>query len=362
MTGAIRTGKIGAMKRVSIGIVGATGYTGAELVRLLSSHPHVEIAMLVSRSEAGKSLAELLPHLGGVSLPTLSTLDPDALAEGCEVVFLAGETGLAMEHAPALLKSGVRVIDLSADFRLRDPAVFQEWYGIPHRAPDLLREALYGLPELTPPEAYRYTRLIANPGCYPTASALALAPLVSADLVQMECLIIDAKSGVSGAGRSRVSVDYLFTELDENFKAYAVERHRHTPEIEQTLGGIAHQPVRVRFTPHLVPMTRGILCTAYARLKQPVALSDLHALYSTFYGGQPFVWVRPLGDFPATRHVYGSNRCDIGLTIDARTQMAVVISAIDNLVKGAAGQAVQNLNLLMGWEPTLGLPLGGIAP
>lgn len=361
--------------RVKVGIVGATGYTGAELVRLLSAHPRVEIAMLVSRTEAGKPIAEVLPHLGGIDLPPLSALDIERLTNECEVVFLAGETGFAMEHAPALLKSGLRVIDLSADFRLRDPTVFQEWYGMPHRAPELLREALYGLPELTMPDAYRYARLIANPGCYPTASALALAPLISADLVDTECIVIDAKSGVSGAGRSRVSVDYLFTELDENFKAYAVERHRHTPEIEQTLSGMAHRgtgvpsirldttmTLRVRFTPHLVPMTRGILCTAYARLKQPVALSDLHALYTTFYGDQPFVWVRPLGDFPATRHVYGSNRCDIGLTIDARLQMAVVISAIDNLVKGAAGQAIQNLNLLMGWEPTLGLPVAGTAP
>ncbi len=349
-------------QRVRIGIVGATGYTGAELVRLLSAHPHAEIAMLVSRTEAGKPIAEVLPHLGGLSLPPLSALDTERLTSECEVVFLAGETGFAMEHAPALLKSGVRVIDLSADFRLRDPALFQEWYGMPHRAPELLREALYGLPELTPPDAYRITRLIANPGCYPTASALALAPLLSADLVDTQCIVIDAKSGVSGAGRSRVRVDYLFTELDENFKAYGVERHRHTPEIEQTLSGVAHRTVRVRFTPHLVPMTRGILCTAYARLNQPVALSDLHALYTTFYGDQPFVWVRPLGDFPATRHVYGSNRCDIGLTIDARTQMVVVISATDNLVKGAAGQAIQNFNLLMGLEPTTGLPVAGIAP
>ncbi|GBC94044.1 N-acetyl-gamma-glutamyl-phosphate reductase [bacterium HR15] len=374
--------------RVKVGVVGATGYTGAELVRLLSSHPRVELTMLVSRTESGKSLAEVLPHLGGIDLPPLSTLDMERLASECEVVFLAGETGFAMEHAPVLLKTGVpefafpgypagsekkilpswsekkilQVIDLSADFRLRDPALFQEWYGMPHRAPELLREALYGLPELTPPDAYRYARLIANPGCYPTASALALAPLLSADLVDSECIVIDAKSGVSGAGRSRVSVEYLFTELDENFKPYAVERHRHTPEIEQTLSGIAHQTVRVRFTPHLVPMRRGILCTTYARLRQPVAISDLHALYTTFYGDQPFVWVRPLGDFPATRDVYGSNRCDIGLTIDARTQMAVVISAIDNLVKGAAGQAIQNFNLLMGWEPTLGLPMAGIAP
>ncbi len=347
---------------VAVGIVGATGYTGAELVRLLSGHSRARISALVSRSEAGKPLAQVLPHLNGLKLPPLSAFDPDQLASSCEVVFLAGETGFAMEHAPALLKKGVRVIDLSADFRLRDPALFQEWYGIPHRAPELLREALYGLPELTPPDAYRYTPLIANPGCYPTASALALAPLLHARLADADCIVIDAKSGVSGAGRSRVSVDYLYTELDENFKAYGVERHRHTPEIEQTLSGVAHQPVRVRFTPHLVPMTRGILCTAYARLKHPVALNDLHTLYTTFYGDQPFVVVRPLGDFPATRHVYGSNRCDIGLTIDARMQMAVVISVIDNLVKGAAGQAIQNLNLLMGWEPTLGLPLAGIAP
>lgn len=355
--------------RVRVGIVGATGYTGAELVRLLSAHPRVQITQLVSRTEAGKRLEEVLPHLRGVPLPPLSALDTERLANECEVVFLAGETGFAMEHAPTLLKSGLRVIDLSADFRLRDPAVFQEWYGMPHRAPELLREALYGLPELTPRDAYAYTRLIANPGCYPTAAALALAPLISADLVDVGCIVIDAKSGVSGAGRSRVSVDYLFTELDENFKAYAVERHRHTPEIEQTLSGVLERhrreqetTVRVRFTPHLVPMTRGILCTAYARLRQPVAMNDLHALYTTFYGGQPFVQVRPLGDFPATRQVYGSNRCDIGFTIDARTQMAVVISAIDNLVKGAAGQAIQNLNLWMGWEPTLGLPLAAVAP
>ncbi len=350
------------MHKVRVGVVGATGYTGSELIRLLSQHPRVEITALTSRSEAGKPITSVHRHFYGVSLPTLSTYDPDSLAQRCEVVFLAGETGFAMEHAPALLEKGLKVIDLSADFRLKNPQTFSEWYGKPHTAPHLLGEAVYGLPELTDPKAYHKARLIANPGCYPTASALALAPLVRAELVATKTLVIDAKSGVSGAGRSRLTVDYLFTELDENFKAYSVEKHRHTPEIEQTLESIGRGSLRVRFTPHLVPMTRGILCTAYAPLAQPIATADLHTLYSTFYSDAPFVQVRPLGEFPATREVYGSNRCDIGLTIDARTGMAVIISAIDNLVKGASGQAIQNLNLLMGWEQTLGLPLAGMAP
>ncbi len=349
-------------ERVRVGIVGATGYTGSELVRLLCAHPRVQVSMLVSRSEAGKSLAEVLPQFYGLDLPMLSHYDPDALAEHCEVVFLAGETGFAMEHAPALLARGLKLIDLSADFRLKDPQTFQEWYNKPHCVPELLSEAVYGLPELTPPDCCRGARLIANPGCYPTVSALALAPLVCEGLVETETIIIDAKSGVSGAGRSRVSVDYLFTELDENFKAYGVERHRHTPEIEQTLSGISQRPVSVRFTPHLVPMTRGILCTAYARLCAPQSAESLHALYQAFYKDQPFVQVRPLGTFPATREVYGSNRCDLGITVDTRTGYAIVIGVIDNLVKGAAGQAIQNLNALYGWEPTLGLPLVGVMP
>lgn len=347
---------------IRVGIVGATGYTGSELIRLLSGHPQAQIAALVSRSEAGKPIASVLAHLHGLDLPILSEYDPDALAKQCEVVFLAGETGFAMEHAPALLQRGLKVIDLSADFRLKDPAVFGEWYGKTHIATDLLGEALYGLPELTPVDSYSSARLVANPGCYPTAAGLALAPLVRAGLADTESIIIDAKSGVSGAGRSRVAVDYLFTELDENFKAYGVERHRHTPEIEQTLSAASGQTVRVRFTPHLVPMTRGILCTAYARLHEAVRPERLHALYAEFYRGQPFVIVRPLGNYPATREVYGSNRCDIGLTVDARTQTAVIISAIDNLVKGAAGQAIQNMNLLLGLSPTAGLPVAGISP
>lgn len=350
------------MRPVRVGIVGATGYTGGELVRLLSQHPRVQLTVLTSRSEAGKPLTSAHKQFYGLEVPPLTAFEPEAIAQHCEVVFLAGETGFAMEHAPALLKRGLKVIDLSADFRLRDPNLFSEWYGMPHTAPHLLSEALYGLPELTDPKAYLPTRLIANPGCYPTAAALALAPLIHADLIETDRIIIDAKSGVSGAGRSRVAVDYLFTELDENFKPYAVDRHRHTPEIEQTLEQVSRERVRVRFTPHLVPMTRGILCTVYAPLSQPIATSDLHTLYTTFYDDAPFVQVRPLGEFPGTREVYGSNRCDLGLTIDARTGMAVILSAIDNLIKGAAGQAVQNLNLLMGWEPTLGLPLAGMAP
>ncbi|BCW95034.1 MAG: N-acetyl-gamma-glutamyl-phosphate reductase [Fimbriimonadales bacterium] len=345
-----------------VGIVGATGYTGSELIRLLSGHPQAEITALVSRSEAGKSIRTLLPHLNGLSLPTLSAFDPDALARACEVVFLAGETGFAMDHAPALLQRGLKVIDLSADFRLKDPQQFTEWYGKAHTAREWLDESLYGLPELTPPDAYKNARLIANPGCYPTAAGLALAPILHMGVAAPDGIIIDAKSGVSGAGRSRVSVEYLFTELDENFKAYGVEKHRHTPEIEQTLQAFSPAPVRVRFTPHLAPMTRGILCTAYVRLREPLPAQTLYAQYTEFYRGQPFVVVRPLGEYPATREVYGSNRCDIGLTVDTRTKTAVIISAIDNLVKGAAGQAIQNMNLLLELPQTTGLPLAGVSP
>lgn len=347
---------------IRVGIVGATGYTGGELIRLLSGHPVVQITALISRSEAGKPIASVLPHLYGLPLPALSPYDPDGLAAQCDVVFLAGETGFAMEHAPELLQRRLRVIDLSADFRLKDPATFAEWYGKPHTAPELLQEAVYGLPELTPADAYLHARLIANPGCYPTAAGLALAPMMQAGWAEPEGVIIDAKSGVSGAGRSKISVEYLFTELDENFKAYGVERHRHTPEIEQTLSHVGGQTVRVRFTPHLVPMTRGILCTAYVRLREPVSPERLHALYTEFYAGQPFVIVRPLGEYPATREVYGSNRCDVGLTVDQRTQTAVLISAIDNLVKGAAGQAIQNMNLMFDARSDLGLPVAGICP
>lgn len=333
-----------------------------ELVRLLAAHPVVEITALVSRSEAGKSLAEVLPHLSGLSLPLIQSLDIEWLANSCEVVFLAQETGFAMEYAPLLLARGLKVIDLSADFRLKDAAVFEEWYNQSHSEPGLLQERLYGLPELLPDEAYTGVSLIANPGCYPTATALALAPLIAEDLVDTEHIIIDAKSGVSGAGRSRVQTDYLFTEIDENFKAYSVLRHRHTPEIEQTLNGIKNNRIRVRFTPHLVPMTRGILCTVYAPLKHEIDIHFLHSLYGNYYAGKPFISLRPAGDFPATKQVFGSNRCDIGVGIDERTGHVVVMSAIDNLIKGAAGQAIQNLNRLYRWQETLGLPLTAIIP
>lgn len=351
---------------IRVGIVGAAGYTGGELVRLLAVHPEVRLTALVSRSEAGRCLSEVLPHLQGVELPPLEGFDADLLARNCDLVFLAQETGFAMQQVPMLLAKGLKVIDLAADFRLKDAALFEEWYGQPHQAPELLQEALYGLPELVPSEAYRSARLIANPGCYPTLAALALAPMVAEEWIETDGIIMDAKSGVSGAGRARVAVEYLFTELDANFKAYNVARHRHTPEIEQALSANLPDPtrasVKVRFTPHLVPMTRGILSTAYARLRHPVKEEALYELYRRFYAHAPFVVVRPPGQFPTTKQVYGSNRCDLGLAVDDRTGYVVVIGVLDNLIKGAAGQAVQNLNRLYGFDETAGLPLIGVYP
>lgn len=348
---------------VKVGIVGATGYTGSELVRLLLGHPKVEITALVSRSESGQAIGDVLPHLRGAELPLLSPFEPDSLSRVCDLLFLAGENGFAMQHAPAWLEQGMKLIDLSADFRLKDAQTFEAWYSIPHRCPDYLSEALYGLVELTETSRYEKARLIANPGCYPTATGLALAPLAQAGWIAPQgVIVVDAKSGVSGAGRSKATTDYLFSELNDNFKAYNVLKHRHTPEIEQNLQSLLGEPTRIRFTPHLIPMTRGILSTVYAPLKTPVSSDELHSLYDDYYAGRPFVQTRAPGDFPATRHVYGSNRCDIGVGVDERTGMAIIISVIDNLMKGAAGQAIQNMNCLYGWEETLGLPITAVAP
>ena len=296
--------------------------------------------------------------------------DPVVCAEKCEFVFLAGEAGLAMKVAPGLLEAGKKIVDLSADFRLKDPAVYQEWYKAEHTAPELLDEAVYGLPELNTGEIAE-ARLVANPGCHVTAVVLGLAPLLEwvpqsdENTVDFKSLVVNSLSGVSGAGRSKFSLDYHFAELNESMRPYGVGGiHRHTPEIEQVLSQIAYTPITLTFTPHLVPITRGILTTSYATLAPQdwgggAALLDR---YLNFYMDAPFVTVLEPGQFPATKHVYGTNFCHIGLAVDKRTNRVIVVSAIDNLVKGAAGQAIQNMNLMSGFDETAGLLMGAVWP
>jgi N-acetyl-gamma-glutamyl-phosphate reductase len=349
-------------RKFHVGIGGASGYAGGELVRLLLQHPDAQITYLSSHTYAGKSMSAAFPGLASHQLPPLEEFDLQRAAQKTDLLFLAGETGFAMEVAKPLLEAGVRLIDLSADFRLRDPAVYAQWYKREHSAITLLDEAVYGLPELTAHSRLREANLVANPGCYPTSAALALAPVLAQRWVEPDSLVIDAKSGVSGAGRSKFGLDYHFAELNESMRAYGVPTHRHTPEIEQTLSDIAGAPVRVTFTPHLIPITRGILCTAYARLVRPFSAQELTAHYRRFYQDKAFVVVREPGDFPSTKHVAGTNYCHISLTVDERTQRLVVTSVIDNLVKGAAGQAVQNMNVMLGLVESRGLEQAPLFP
>lgn len=340
-----------------IGIVGGTGYTGAELLRILVRHPAVELAVITSRGEAGIAVADLFPHLRG--LLNLSFTEPDALTLGeCDLVFFATPNGTAMRMVPGLLERGVRVVDLAADFRLRDPEVWERWYGMPHACPDLLSEAVYGLPELNR-AAVRGAHLVANPGCYPTAVTLGLVPLLAADAVDRSWLVADAKSGVSGAGR-KASTGLLMAEVGESFKAYAVTGHRHLPEIAQNLVQFTGASASLTFVPHLVPMIRGIEATLYARLIDPSA--DLDGIFSSHYRGEAFVDLMPGGSHPDTRSVRGGNVCRIAATRAPDSDVVVVQSVIDNLVKGAAGQAVQNMNLMLGLEETTGLGAVALLP
>ncbi|HKL27612.1 MAG TPA: N-acetyl-gamma-glutamyl-phosphate reductase [Desulfuromonadales bacterium] len=338
------------MYRVSV--VGASGYTGAELLRLLAGHDQVAIASVTSRQYAGQPVSAQFPSLRGCVEREFELFDPAAMAKNADVVFTAVPHQTAMEMVPALLDCGVRVIDLSADFRLSDADVYASWYQ-QHTAPELLDEAVYGLPELFRGELSA-ARLVANPGCYPTGAALALAPLLEERLIQPASIVIDSKSGASGAGRG-AKVPSLFCEVNEGFRAYGLPRHRHTPEIEQTLGRLAGSAVTISFTPHLVPANRGILTTCYAALDGRLDQTALLERFTEYYLEEPFVRVLPTGQLPNIAHVAGSNFCDIGLVTDPRTGRVVVISAIDNLVKGAAGQAVQNMNLLLELPETAGL-------
>jgi N-acetyl-gamma-glutamyl-phosphate reductase len=342
------------MMSVKVGIAGATGYGGIELLRLLSNHPQATVVLAGTESYIGQEVASVYPHLQDRVTLVGREATPEALASECDVVFTALPHGVPMRLAPAVLGAGKKLIDLGADFRLRDLAVWEKTYKHKHEAADLMNQVVYGLPEL-----YRTTvrgaSLVANPGCYPTSCALAAAPLLRSGLVETKGIIFDSKSGVSGAGRA-VNLGVHFSEVTENFKAYNIAGdHRHTPEIEQTLSDLVGENLTVTFTPHLVPMVRGILTTAYFQLKQAQTTEQLLTLFRESYAQEPFVRVRPAGDLPTTKQVTGSNYCDIGLQVDARTGRVVVIAVIDNLVKGAAGQAIQNMNLLFGLPETTGL-------
>jgi len=342
---------------INVGVVGGTGYTGAELLRLLVTHPAVRLLMVTSRSEAGQKVADMFPNLRGYTELAFSEPDVAALAE-CDLVFFATPNGTAMKMVPDLLEKGCRVIDLAADFRLRDPALWEKWYGIPHACADVLAEAVYGMPEINRATIAK-ARVVANPGCYPTAVTLGFLPLLENALVEDQHLVADAKSGVSGAGRG-ASVAHLFAEAAENFKPYGVNGHRHLPEIRQTLSACAGHSVGLTFVPHLTPMIRGIEASLYAVLKQ--CDIDLHALYTQRYANEIYVDVLPAGVMPETRSVKGSNMCRIAVFQPQQADTVVVSAVIDNLVKGAAGQAIHNMNIMFGLAETSGLEQPAMLP
>ena len=342
---------------ISVGIVGATGYTGVELLRLLVSHPMVEIKVVTSRSEAGNKVSSLYPSL--LSNLDLIFTNPDiADLKDCDCVFFAAPNGTAMQMVPELLEAGVKVIDLAADFRIKDSATWEHWYKQSHACPNLLDTAVYGLPELNR-EKIKKATLVANPGCYPTAVILGFLPLLEAGVANNAQLIADAKSGVSGAGRG-ANVPTLFSEAGENFKAYNVNAHRHWPEIKQELESVVKDKIKFVFTPHLTPMVRGIFATLYVTGMQSSV--DLHDLYQKRYASEAFVQVLEDGVLPETKHVRASNQCILSVSKPYDGDTVVVLSVIDNLVKGAAGQAVQNMNLIFGIDEVAGLTQAGLFP
>ncbi len=342
-----------------VGVVGATGYTGLELVRLLLRHPRIKMTALTSERYVGQPIWKVFPSLMKETDLVCQALDVESLSKSCDFVFTALPHKTAMEVAPGLIQRGLKVVDLSADFRLGDPKVYEEWYET-HTAPALLQDAVYGIPELRR-EEIKKASLVANPGCYPTSVILALAPALRHRLIDHRTIIADSKSGVSGAGRSAV-LSSLFAEVSENFKAYKVTEHRHTPEMEQELSRVAGEKVVITFTPHLVPMKRGILSTIYASLAKPLAEAEILDLYRNFYAHERFIRLHPSDLLPTTADVLGSNYCDIGLKVDQRNNRLILISAIDNLVKGASGQAVQNMNLMLGLEESLGIEVVPLYP
>ncbi|MBW7458625.1 N-acetyl-gamma-glutamyl-phosphate reductase [Paenibacillus sepulcri] len=346
--------------KLKTAIIGSTGYGGVELIRLLASHPLAEVTSVISSSSAGSPIAEGYPHLTEIRTDLLDDVDPALIKSKADVVFIATPSGIASKLTPSMLEAGLKVIDLSGDHRLKSPEVYETWYKKTPASQNTLDLAVYGLAEIYG-DAVRDQTLISNPGCYSTATLLGLIPAVKAGYIDPATIIIDAKSGVSGAGRG-VNLGSHYSEVNENFSAYKLNKHQHNPEIEQVLSAEAGYPVVTTFSTHLVPMTRGIMSTMYATVKDGRSTDEFIAFYRSFYEGRPFVRIRQEGTWPSTKEVWGSNYCDIGFAVDERTGRVTIVSVIDNLVKGAAGQAIQNLNLMMGWDETLGLQFVPVYP
>lgn len=348
------------LSKIKIGIIGGTGYTGVELLRLLVNHPNADVMLITSRSEAGRKVSDLFPSLRGFTDIEFTQPNPSSF-NSCDLVFSATPNGIAMTHARELLDKGVKLIDLAADFRIKDVAVWEQWYGMSHACPDLIEKAVYGLPELNR-VAIKNADIIANPGCYPTATTLGFLPLIEHDLVDVSDLVADTKSGVTGAGRG-ASVANLYSEVNDSFKAYAVAGHRHHPEISQNLTELDKGQVNLTFVPHLTPMLRGIHATLYANLiDSECDIETIHKLYERRYANEPFVDVMPLGSHPDTRSVKTSNMCRIALHKAGGSGKLVVLSVIDNLTKGAAGQAIQNMNIMFELDETTGLTAAAVMP
>lgn len=341
---------------IKAAVLGATGYAGIELVRLLSNHPEVSIEILGSKSFEGKKISEVYQNFGHILEKECENLDLEKVKK-CDVAFTALPHGASKEVIPKLLEQGVKVIDLSGDYRYDDPKVYEQWYKEPHSSPELLKESVYGLCELHR-EKIKKARLIGNPGCYTTCSILGAAPLLKNKTGDTKNIIIDAKSGVTGAGRG-LSLAYHFCECTENTKAYKIATHRHTSEIEQELSNIAGENIMLSFTPHLIPQKRGILSTIYINLTKPCTTAEIISMYKEFYKNEFFIRIKEEGELPETKHVAGSNFVDIGIVVDKRLNRAVIVSTLDNIVKGAAGQAIQNMNLIFGLDETTGLKSAG---
>lgn len=347
------------MKEIKIGIIGATGYGGIELIRLLSNHPHFQIHAVYSSSQDGMEISEVYPHLANI-LYTLKKIEPKEMAKELDLIFTATPSGVSSQLVPQLVKEGIKVVDLSGDFRLKTEELYEKWYKKPSANIEDLKKSVYGLSEWFADEVKEST-FIANPGCYPTATLLGLAPLAQKKLIQPNSIIVDAKSGISGAGRGLSPIVH-YAEINENLKIYKINQHPHIPEIESILARWDDQIGYISFSPHLIPMSRGIMSTMYVQLNKELTAEEIHQLYVNCYEDAPFVRVRKIGEFPSTKEVSGSNYCDINVTVDERTNRVTIVAVIDNLVKGAAGQAIQNGNIMMGYDQQTGLHVLPIYP